>query len=317
MDIATVRSIARRVNPIAFDVYDRFEQESFLQDFALVVQNSANEDPVRFEWVGANLEARPWVDERTTQAIFKGDFSVPIEDFEATFEFDVREIGRFGSLGSSGMTALENGLSAFSLRKIQLLAKNFRDNPLAYDGQNFFDTDHVHPAADGHPQTTYSNVLTPDWVNPAAPTLDEADAFLYSASRRLRQIGGYRLEWVDTARFRENLMVISHNEAHTEVFETLRDAEHLGSDTQRNKWRGRIRVIEDQNPTSGQENYIEVTHNETMGPKPVLFVVDQEPGGLEADESGRFDRRKVRMGWWAAYGAKPGWPQTALQGRPT
>lgn len=317
MDIAALQSIAQRVNPIAFDVYDRYEQQSFLRDFALVLNNDANENPVKFEWVGANLEARPWVDERTTQAIFTGDFSVPIDDYEATFEFNLREIQRSGSLGASGMAALQTQMQAFSLRKMQILAQVFRDNPPAYDGQDLFDTDHVHPAANGHPQTTYSNVLTPNWADPAAPTLDEADAFLYSASKRLRKIGGYRMEWVDTAQFGSNLNVVTHNESHAEAFETLRDAEHLGTNTQRNRWRGRIRVIEDLNPKAGQENYLEVTHNEGDGPKPVIFVVDQEPGGLEVDESARFDRRKVRMGWSAAYGAKPGWPQKAVQGRPT
>ena len=48
----------------------------------------------------------------------------------------------------------------------------FRVNGLAYDGQNFFDTDHTHPASKG----TYSNVTTPNWNTTSAPTFAEAAA---------------------------------------------------------------------------------------------------------------------------------------------
>jgi hypothetical protein len=318
MDLSTLRSLAIRVQPIAFDVYDQAEQASILPRLALVTNNDANEDPVRFEWVGANLEARPWVDERTTQSIFKGDFSIPIEDFEATFEFNARKILRSGSLGASGMEALRGGLTSFTRRKLAMVFRTFRENPPAYDGQDFFDTDHVHPGPAGEPVTIYSNIVTPDWVDTADPLVEEMAAFLDAASGRLRRIGGYLDEVVDTALYGRNLVVVSHNEANTAQLERLRDQERLGQNQESNKWKGRFQLLEDQKPTAGQETYMEVLYSpEARGPRPVLFVVDQEPGELEVDRSSEFDRRMVRMGWWAAYGTKPGWPQTAVQGRPT
>ena len=182
----------------------------------------------------------------------------------------------------------------------------FRKNPLAYDGQNFFDADHAHPGDKG----TYSNILDLDFAAPGAPTVDEVKALLDAARTRFSTNLTIQSEVIDAARLDENLLVIVHNATHFSTFNKVRTKPRFG--LEENEHQGTFTLLQDQRPTAGQENYVEVVFTEANGPRPAFLVLDQDPV-LDAWESDRFGNEYVAVGLKGIFGVKPGYPQTSLQ----
>jgi Mu-like prophage major head subunit gpT len=311
MSLDLLTSIRRTVTPIAFDVYDKQENVSLLPRVATIIDNrQLQEDPVTLEWVGEFFQMRPWLDEKTTQRVVRGDFTIPIKAYEVTVHLNRKKLKRPNGIASA-IPLADRMAAAFSTGKMGLAASVLRSNPLAYDGQNLFDTDHVHPDGQG----SYSNVLAPNWVDPAQPTIAEAKALLHEGIGRLLVNRAITQEIVDTELAGKDLVVIVHNVAHQSIFRRIQTMEKI--DNLENELRGTFVLFQDMNPTSGQENYIEIVYSPPNGPRPILFVVDEEPSELKVDDSSEFKNLYVAMGMEAFYGVKPGWPQTALQVRPT
>lgn len=308
-----LQSLRKAVEPIAFDVYDRFKTPSILSLLAMEIDNTvAQEDPVSLEWLGSFAEMREWLDEKTTQKIFKGEFSIPIQGYEMTWSFDRKKLRRANALGASFVAQIQSQVERFAKGKLRLVMDVFRQNPLTYDGQNLFDAAHVHPSGKG----TYSNLLTPNWVDPANPTIDEAKQFLHDAQARLTDNMGIDAEVMDAAEIDKNLVVTVHNSAAFSKFNLVRTMPRI--DNAENEWMGGFKLLRDFHPTSGQESYLEVQFSAgTKGPRPVIFVIDEEPSQLAIDETEVFKRRKISMGFEAWYGVKAGWPQVVLQGQPS
>lgn len=305
-----LQSIRKAVTPVVFNVYDQAENESDLPLLATTIDNrSLQEDPVNLEWVGEFFEMRPWLDEKTLQKVFKGTFAIPIDAYELTIGVDVKKIRRPGAIGAE-LGRFERMARAFSRGKKKLVMDTFRLNPLAYDGQNLFDTDHVHPGGKG----TYSNILEPAVVDEDAPTVDELKAALHDSFARLRTIGGVIEEVINTERIRKNYVVVSHSPAYTTVFERIRTMDRI--DNAENELKGTFTLLEDQKPTSGEETYFEVMYSAPNGPRPVIFVIDEEPTELKIDDGTVFKNRLRAMGLEAYYGTKPGWPQVVVQNQP-
>lgn len=308
--IDIIKSIRRAVAAIVFNAYETTEDASLLPRLATVFDNrQAQEDPVNLEWIGEFFEMREWIDEKTTQSIFSGTFAIPIKAYESTVWFDRKKLRRPQSLGSLIPLGERLG-AAFSRGKIKLVADTFRLNPLAYDGQNLFDTDHTHPDTKG----SYSNVVSLGFANAAAPTTDEVKTFLHACHERLVVNRAIQAEIVDADQVAKDLVVIVHNGAHFTAFNKVRTMQTI--DQKSNELVGSFSLFQDVKPAAGQANYIEVILGAAGAPRPVIFVVDEEPGELKVDASGEFKNRKVAMGLEAYYGTKPGWPQVCLQGRP-
>lgn len=95
-----------------------------------------------YGWLGENPGLKEWIDERTPKALIENGFTLKNRDFEATIAVDKNALDdeQYGQI-----TTRVNGL-AISARKSYdrffYETVEAGDTSLAYDGQNFFDTDH-------------------------------------------------------------------------------------------------------------------------------------------------------------------------------
>lgn len=117
-----------------------------------VESNQASED---YKWLGMSPKLREWVEGRRVFGLRADGLTIRNKTFEATMEVAVDELRR----DKTGQ--IEIRIAEMAQRTAQhdasLLSALLIDNPLCYDGQNFFDTDHV--SADSG---TQSNIVTAD-----------------------------------------------------------------------------------------------------------------------------------------------------------
>jgi len=105
----------------------------------LVPSSSAQET---YPWLGGWPSLREWVDERHIQALRAHDYTIKNRTFETTISIprEFIEDDTFGVFGVQSETAGQVAAEHPDELTFGLLQKGFEE--LAYDGQNFFDTDH-------------------------------------------------------------------------------------------------------------------------------------------------------------------------------
>lgn len=303
-----LRSIARRVTPLAMDIYDREDMASVLSLVAQIVPNPGKEKTGSLEWITAFPELRLWLDERTVQKAFAGRINWRGERHEITLEYDQNDAQRESAL----LQAQQLGgriATAFASGKVVLALKVLRENLLAYDGQNLFDTDHVHP--NGKP---YTNLLTIGRVDPAAPTIGEARDELKAHMRTLMENRLIRNTVTESSVVADNLIIFCKSAAVWQAYEDLRTEERIGGDI--NRLRGKFRLFRDFDPLAGTENMVDAIWAEPGGPRPVGFVATREPNGLQFDESKAFSHAKIPFGMDGEYGIVALLPQSAARSKP-
>lgn len=303
--ITDLKSIAVAVTPIALNIYDTEDPLSLLPFLAQFASNPDKEKKVSLEWVSVFPELRKWIGDRTVQRAFKDSLEVKSEPFEITLEYDSRDAERKSGL----MKAQELGEKigrAFSAGKVELAYRILRTNALTYDGQNFFDTDHVHP--DG---SAFSNILPVVRAVPDAPTVVEARKEIKFAASQLMENRLVRNSLVSTAEVDSNLVVITRSFPVWSAYRDLNTEEVIG--TEPNRFRGKFKLLRDFNPKVGDENSVDIIEALPGGPRPVVFVVTSEPKGLEFDLSKVFASKLVPFGMDGEYGVAAGFPQTAVR----
>jgi phage major head subunit gpT-like protein len=108
---------------------------------------------ITYDWLGAAPQMREWLAEKRAQGLLKQTWDVVVKRFEASIDVDIDAL-RDGRGNPYGMRIREMARNAARMR-YNLLSDIIRTNPLCYDGQNFFDTDHSEGASG-----TQSNSLT-------------------------------------------------------------------------------------------------------------------------------------------------------------
>lgn len=296
------------IRTLALNIYDNLDAgETATGRLAATIDNRRErENPVRLDQDFFFPEIYGWEDELiTVEGLDKIDFVVPMKGYDAAIPYNRVNIGR-----PETVARLERAVPriavAFQRMQQRRVMEVFRKNPLSYDGQNFFDTDHAHPSDKG----TYSNVLALGFTDPAAPTVDEAKELLDAARSRFATNLTIESEVIDAARLDDNLLVIVHNATHFSTFNKVRTKPRF--ELEENEHQGTFTLLQDQRPTSGQENSIEIVFTEPNGPRPAFLVLDQDPM-LDTWESDRFGNEYVAVGMKGIFGVKPGYPQTSLQ----
>jgi hypothetical protein len=304
--LSDLQTIARQVSPIALDLYDRSAANALLPVIAQVVPNPTRAKSLTKEWVFFMPNLRLWVGERAVQKSFQGSLTIVGEKFEITDAFDRNDIERGTALATvdEKSQAIATG---FAAGKVILAYRVLRENRLAYDGQDFFDTDHVHP--DG--TTTYSNVITAARVDPARPTIFEARQEINSALLRLMQIRLWGDQLANADDVRKNVTVFTKSQAVYETYEALRTEDSFGAD--RNTMKGTFAHWHDYHPVAGTENSVDIVLSVPGGPRPVLFMPTREPQGIEFDITQGFKSGLIFFGMDGEYGAHPGFPQCAVR----
>lgn len=118
----------------------------------LITSSTATED---YAWLEAWPRIREWLGERLVKQLSASKYSITNRDFETTVGVKRNDImdDRLGIYGPM-FTELGRSVAAFPDELIfALLAAGF--TTLCYDGQNFFDTDHV--VGQGADAATFSN----------------------------------------------------------------------------------------------------------------------------------------------------------------
>jgi hypothetical protein len=306
-----LRSLRRTVTPLVLDIYDREDNESVLALLARVLTGTG-EEVQEWEWWQAFPELRKWVGERKTQEAFQDDIKVRIEPYEITYDVDRSKLDGKQLVNPEDMAmTIARG---FITGKVKIAYSIMTRNDLTYDGQNFFDTDHVQPDGD-----LRSNVLTlgadvPARATAADPTPAEVREELKGVMSRLIQNTLVRNELVSTSAARENLVVLTRSHDVWSAFDDLLQEERIGGDI--NRFRGKFQLLRDFNPPAALENTYDVVQATPGGPRPVLFVADREPRGLEFDESALFKQRYIPFGMDGKYGAAAAFWQTAARVQP-
>lgn len=306
--ISDLKSIARAVTPIAMDIYDKEDPTSLLAVLAQVVPNPEGEKILTLEWWSAFPELRRWLGERSVQKAFQDALEVRSELYEITMEFDRRDAERKSGLAKAEQLA-DKIAKAFIQGKVMLAYRVLQQNLLAYDGQDFFDTDHAHPDGSG-----YSNLTTVSRVIAANPTVVEARSELKAAMSLLLQNRLVRNQLVSTADIQNSLVVIARSQGTWSAYRDLNTEEKIGDEP--NRFRNTFTLLRDFNPPSGQENSVDVIEALPGGPRPAVFVATREPKGLEFDESKAFSHHLIPFGMDGEYGVAAGFPQTAVRLQP-
>lgn len=100
----------------------------------------SGKDQEVYAWLGSTPKMREWISERQLKGMLEHTFTITNKDFEATIEVD-RNALEDDQYGQIQLRAKQLGLEARRWYD-EYLVTIIEANGLAYDGQNFFDTDH-------------------------------------------------------------------------------------------------------------------------------------------------------------------------------
>lgn len=152
--------------------YEILEQASTSWTNSIAMDIASNQSSETYAWLGASPAMREWLGGRLAKTLRENPYTLANKVYESTLMVDVDDLRR----DKTGQLNVRIGeqVDRAANHTAQLLSAAINDNGLCYDGQNFFDTDHLEGDS-----TTQSNLLTvSDFANlavvaAAAPTPDE------------------------------------------------------------------------------------------------------------------------------------------------
>ncbi len=310
--INTLQSLRRQVEPIALDIFDTEDPLSILPLVAQVRQNPAHEKTLTLEWWDAFPEMKAWVDEKVLQTVFGESLQITMEPFEITYGVDRWDVERGAALVKVE-DLVQKIPRGFIQGKVDMALRVTRQNLVTYDGQSFFDTDHVQP---GFPDTPISNILAPDWVTVAAPTIEEVRTAFRDAQVQLLANRVIKGSIVRSAVISQSLVVVARSIPVWRLFEDLRTKDKIGVESGTNEFRGTFELLLDFDPPAGQENSFDVIHALPNGPRPAIFVISREFSQTKFDDKDSFSKRLIKFGDEAEYGVKAAFWQSAVRVAP-
>lgn len=251
-----------------------------------------------YAWFGTVPRMREWIGERQLSSLTPTNYAITNKDWESTIEVDrnMIEDDRLGQVRPRiSQLALEAVRSQEQLVVDQLEAGN---TGLAYDGQFFFDTDHVTPGAEY--QTSQSNKLTGTGVTLAQLQVDLAAAI--AAMRNFKDDRGRPMNLRPTD--------IVAPPALEGVFRQLMASELLPTpavSAAQNPWRNMFELNINGYLTDANDWYLLSLDQEV---KPIVFQMRRAPQFVALDNptvnEAAFMRRRFMYGvdgrWNAGYG---------------
>lgn len=313
--IEILKRSLQNVRTLAYSHYDRLES-TFAENrgwLATEIDNrQLRENPVRVDEEFFFPVAAGWEDRITVlQNLDRLEWAIPMKGYSAFLPYNRVNIGR-----PDTVARLERMVPRLPepLERLKLghCLKVFRLNPVCITGQTFFHSAHARPSDKG----TFSNVIAPDWADPAAPTEAEVMTTIDLVKTRFMDITTVDSELIDGDKLAETLNFVAHSTAAWQAFERVRTREKVSdSATETNPYKGTFTLRLDKKPTAGEETYLEVVNSMANGPRPVLYVPDTDPV-LNTWDSDLVPAGYVAVGYEQQWGVKPGFPDTALQIRP-
>lgn len=134
-------------------------QQDMLRDklATLMPSNTLIED---YEWMGTVPKMREWLGERQLSGLSRAGFQIKNRDWEDTIEVSLNTLAddRLGIVKPRITQLAQEAVRFQDEHLVNTLIAGNTATGLCYDGQQFFDTDHVTPGATY--QTQQSNLLT-------------------------------------------------------------------------------------------------------------------------------------------------------------
>ena len=293
---------------LVMDLYDK--QEASADSIKAMLCNTidnrtARENPVRLSHVLYTSEAVAWEDEIVTGgAIEEIQFAVPIKGYDVFTPFNKVNIERPESIAKLEAAA-RTWPKALERLQVKQILSVFRSNPLAYDGQNFFDSDHVHPAT----AAAYSNILSLQLAGTIANiTFAEAKTLIHQLRARFMVNMSLQAEILSAAEMAKNMIVIAHTIEVWPMLDLVRPPVQYNNIP--NELVNSFQLLYD--PNSGTSTKLEAILSEPGGARPVFFVPDKDPY-VDAWATDAVRNGYVATGLRGQWGFKPGMPQTAIQ----
>jgi hypothetical protein len=312
MPINDIRSSARSLHLLTYDAYDRSTGLETLRKIAWLQVNTTRQTPYELEWAFLVARLMPWVDKKTIQRLYKHELTIRPEDYELTYPYDRTREGEPGQMLNKEQVAgyFANG---YLEGRTELVRQTLYSNPICWDGQNFFDSDHPHLDESG----TYSNILPAGSAvasrsTAASPTLAELAAEFRSARTRLLNISRLTNNLQTTAVVDTGLVAIARSQAVFDGLDQLRTLDRLTDGGPANDLKGKFELMYDHN-NGTSNNYWELIRTAGTQLRPVI----QLPWGTEMPEirfgAEDFQSKVVPFGIEAKIGTAPGFPQTCVR----
>lgn len=143
----------------------------------IAMEAPSTTDGETYNWLGAVPKMKEWKDTKVAAGLLSHNYTIRNKDFEATIEIDRNtfEDDQIGTVQPRIQALPEEA----ARHPDELLSQLIVDNGLAYDGQNFFDTDHVEGESG-----VQSNITTGTGVAIATLTADFRTARAAMISRK-------------------------------------------------------------------------------------------------------------------------------------
>lgn len=137
---------------------------------------NSNQESETYKWLGQSPAMREWIGGRQAKGLRENGITIANKKFEATLEVLVDEIRRDKT--GQVMVRVQELADRTNAHWAKLLSSLIisGESAVCYDGQYFFDTDHVE--GDSGSQ---SNDLTFDVTTPASPTAGEMESAILAA----------------------------------------------------------------------------------------------------------------------------------------
>lgn len=122
--------------------YETLEQNKDMSwPFQVGMEMPSDQESETYKWLGFTPALREWVGGRQAKGLRENGITITNKKYEATLEFDVDDLRR----DKTGQVDVRIGELADRVNEHweDLLTTLITGNGLCYDGQNFFDTDHL------------------------------------------------------------------------------------------------------------------------------------------------------------------------------
>jgi len=253
--------------------------ESQWKETAMLVPSTTKQND--YAWLSNFPKMRKWIGDKVVKALSAFSYTIVNEDFEATVEVDRNDI-KDDDLGIYGIQAQDAGMSAKELPDeivTELKDKAFESE--CFDGQYFYDTDHVVAGA------SISNKLT---VPLSAASVAAAKASWGAAKDMM---AGFTDDEGRPLGLRPNILEVGS--ALEETAKLLATGDKLEDDSP-NPYKGTIKVVVNDRLLSGTQW---MAHCTKRAVKPFVYQEREKPSFVSQtnmDSDDVFMRKKYKFG---------------------
>jgi phage major head subunit gpT-like protein len=296
VDIQTLSAIYENARALFLDIYN--STLPAYQTIAMEVESNTQTEV--HTWLGAIPTVKEWVSERSIERLSAFEYAVVNRDWEMTIEIprnaiEDDRIGQFRPVIEMMARQARNHPS-------MLVMQIFRDNPVGYDNQPLFSTNHQEGQSG-----VQSNIVAGSGTT-LAQIIDDLD----QASARFASFKDDRGNPIMIAGQPLDITHVMAPPALKGVFETIARAEMIQNTT--NKWQGRIEVITNPYLTDANDWYALCLAHPF---KPVLVQM-RRPATIQDFDSEvaayeLFHRKRFLIGVDGRYAVAPAFWQTAIR----